>query len=215
MSSSIDFDEAFSVLFLESGWREPIGPVEALRRWKSFSEDCLDGFPWDVDDYNNDLTLRTRLAETLPRLEEEGYDAARRLAGKIEESDSRVRVVLRCESFLGFPEDRWWLRRTPIYASKDFCIEFREAYGVDIEPKSRFDDDKREIARMKAAGMSALDVLIHVRAEGWYVSTNSGLFFRAFREAFPSVRRNRKLVLGWISGEVEEPMLRSSFSEHR
>jgi hypothetical protein len=211
---SAGFDEEFSRLFLEAGWQSPIRPAEALRRWEDFADDCLAGFPWDVDDYNNDLTLRTRLAEILPVLEAAGHGAARHLSKKIEAADSRAREVLTCESFPGFPEDRWWLRRVPAYASRNFCADFREAYGIEINSRSLFDDDLDEMTRLKSAGLSVPEVLIHVRDEGLYVSTRAGLLFRSFREAFPDARRLRNLVSGWISGDVGDSELRAGFIQY-
>ncbi|HEY3502006.1 MAG TPA: hypothetical protein VGN37_04340 [Actinocatenispora sp.] len=213
--ASVGLGEEFSRLFLEAGWRRAIKPTEALRRWEDFAEDCLAGFPWDVDDYNNDLTLRTQLAEVLPVLEAAGHGVARRMFEKIEAADSRAREVLTCESFPGFPEDRWWLRRTPTYASRKFCADFREAYGVEINPRSLFDDDLDEMIHLNSTGLSIPEVLIQVRDEGLYVSARSGLFFRSFREAFPDMgRMRRRLVSSWIAGDVGDSELRSGFIQH-
>lgn len=214
MGPSVGFEAEFSRLFLEAGWQRPIKPAEALSRWEDFAEDCLDGFPWDVDDYNNDLTLRTRLAEILPVLEVAGHDAARRLAEKVEVADSRARAVLTRESFLDFSDDQWWLRRTPAYASRKFCADFREAYGVEMNSRSLFDDDLDEMIRLNSAGLSIPEVLIHVRNEGLYVSGRSGLLLRSFREVFPDVKRMRKLVSRWISGDAGDSELRSGFIQH-
>ncbi|MEV7399261.1 hypothetical protein AB0N93_02460 [Streptomyces sp. NPDC091267] len=214
-SFSDGFDGEFSRLFSEAGWRKPIGPAEALRRWQDFADDCLAGFPWDVEDYNNDLTLRSRIAEVLPALDVAGHDRARRLAEEIEAADSRVRSVLRSESFSRFPEEQWWLRRSPAYACRRFCADFHEAYGVEVEPRSRFDDDVREMIRLSATGLPVSDVLIHARDESLYASVRSGLLFRAFREAFPAAgrtRQDRQLVLRWISGGVEDAELRSGLA---
>ncbi|MFF1926336.1 hypothetical protein ACFVW8_37950 [Streptomyces sp. NPDC058221] len=209
------FGEEFSGLFSAAGWRKPIGPAEALDRWQRFADDCRDGYPWDVEDYNNDLTLRSRLAEILPVLEAAGHAEARGLSEQIEGADSQVRNVLRNESFTRFPEGEWWLRRSPAYACRRFGTEFRETYGVEVEPRSLFDDDVRELVRLRATGLSVADALIHARAERLYVSVNDGLLFRAFREAFPAAGRARparKLVLNWIAGGAEDAELRSGLA---
>ncbi|MDT0267662.1 hypothetical protein RM844_15345 [Streptomyces sp. DSM 44915] len=209
--SSAAFDKAFSRKFMEVGWQSLVKPFEALRRWEEFADDCLAGFPWDVDDYNNDLTLRTRLAEILPALEAEGHVAARDVLKSIGAADSRARVVLAREAFPAFSVDRWWLRRVPTYASRRFCADFRDTYGIEINARSLFDDDVVEMSRLKSTGLSIPEVMIHVRCEGLYVSSRPGLFYRSFREAFPDARGMRGLVSGWISGAIGDSKLRSGF----
>ncbi|MCM2412043.1 hypothetical protein [Streptomyces sp. RKAG290] len=194
---------------------KPIGPDEALRRWQDFADDCLAGFPWDVEDYNNDLTLRSRIAEFLAESKAAGDDRTRGLAAQIEAADSRVRSVLRDESFLRFPEAQWWLRRSPAYACRRFCADYHEAYGIEVEPRSRFDDDADELIRLNGTGLPVSDVLIHARDESMYAAARPGLLLRAFREAFPAAARarpTRQLVLSWIAGGTEDSGLRAGLA---
>ncbi|MFF7153644.1 hypothetical protein [Streptomyces sp. NPDC008139] len=205
------FDECFSEVFSRQGWRIPMLPGEAEARWSSFVKDCVDGYPWDVEDYFNDLSLRSALAKALPELESAGHGHARELGKSIAESDEILKAVLVRDSFPGFSEGDWWLRRTPIYAARRFCAEFHESHGVEIASRSRYDNDVDEMSRMATEGASASSICFIVRSDSWYVSLRSGLFLRACRDALSLSRDGRKTVWKWLMGEISDDELRETF----
>ncbi|GLW68538.1 hypothetical protein Kpho02_08370 [Kitasatospora phosalacinea] len=202
-----DFDREFSLAFAEQGWRTETSPREALNQWQRFAADCTAGFPWDLEDYLNDLSLRTVLSKVLPELTGPEADGVR---DAVERADVDVRQVLTQESFLSFPNDQWWLRNSPSYAARHFCEEFESAYGVRIRARSRFDDDVAAFSLLVADGFEPADACLRFRSSGRYATTANGLFLRAAREALGLDRRAARTVWSWLTGEITDDEFRAS-----
>lgn len=203
-----DFGREFSRAFADKGWRTEISPREALDRWQRFAADCAAGFPWDLDDYLNDLSLRTVLSEVLPELVGPEADGLR---DAIERTDPTVRQVLTHESFPSYRDDQWWLRNSPSYAARSFCEEFESAYGVRIRPQSRFDDDVAELSRLVADGLGPADACLRFRTSGRYAATVDGLFLRAAREGLGLDRKAARILWSWLTGKITDGEFRASF----
>ncbi|WP_371480260.1 hypothetical protein [Kitasatospora sp. NBC_00315] len=202
-----DFDLEFSRAFTDKGWRTEISPWEAVDRWQRFAADCAAGFPWDLDDYLNDLSLRTVLSEVLPQLSGPEADGFREA---IERTDLAVRLVLTDESFPSYPVDQWWLRNSPSYAARSFCAEFESAYGVRIRPQSRFDDDVAELSRLVADGLGPADACLRFRSSGRYAATVDGLFLRAARESLDLDRKAARILWSWLIGKITDAEFQAS-----
>ncbi|MFD1547768.1 hypothetical protein [Nonomuraea guangzhouensis] len=209
-----NFDERFSEAFFRRGWRTSMLPAEAVARWHSFAEDCIWGYPWDVEDYFNDLSLRSLLGTTLPELDPVDHGRASGLRKSIAMSDEVLKRVLVRDSFPDFSEAEWWMRCTPIYAAKKFCAEFYASYGVEIASRSRYDDEVDEMARMIAEGLSVAGVCVIARNDHWYVSLRPGLFIRACRDAFLLSRESVKVVWKWLMREMSDDELHRSLTLH-
>lgn len=202
-----DFDQEFSRAFTEQGWRVDISPREAVERWQRFAADCTAGFPWDLDDYLDDLSLRSRLAKVLPQL---AGPRAQALRDAVERTDQEIRQVLTVESFPQFPADEWWLRNSPAYASRSFCAEFESAYGVRIPPRSLLDDDVAELSRLAADGLGPAEACLRFRASGRYAAGVDGLFLRAAKEGLGLDRRASRAVWSWLTGRTTDAELRAT-----
>lgn len=202
-----DFDRDFSRAFTEKGWRTGISPREAADRWQRFADDCAAGFPWDLDDYLNDLSLRTVLSEVLPELAGPEADGLR---DAVERTDRAVRQVLTHESFPSDPVHRWWLRNSPSYAARSFCEEFESAYGVRIRPQSRFDADVAELSRLVADGLPPADVCLRFRTSGRYAATVDSLFLRAAREGLGLDRKAAGILWSWLTGRTTDAEFQAS-----
>ncbi|MEU9129269.1 hypothetical protein AB0D08_14385 [Kitasatospora sp. NPDC048540] len=205
-----DFEREFSQAFTAKGWRTGITPREALDRWQRFATDCEAGFPWDLDDYLNDLSLRTVLSDVLPRLAGPEAGGLRDAIGRI---DPAVRQVLTDDSFPSYPIDQWWLRNSPSYAARSFCEEFEAAYGVRIRRQSRFDDDVAELSRLVSTGLGPADACLRLRASGRYATTADGLFLRAAKQGLGLDRRAARVLWSWLTGTITDAELRSSLDQ--
>ncbi len=201
-----DFDREFSRAFTDNGWRTEISPREAVDRWQRFADDCAAGFPWELADYLNDLTLRTVLSKVLPQLA--GPEAGG-LRDAIERTDRAVRQVLTHESFPSYPDDQWWLRNSPSYAARGFCEEFESAYGVRIRPQSRFDDDVAELSRLVADGLGPADACLRFRTSGRCAADVEGLFLRVAREGLGLDRKASGILWSWLTGKITDAEFRT------
>ncbi|GAA5006366.1 hypothetical protein [Kitasatospora paranensis] len=205
-----DFEREFSQAFTGKGWRTGISPREAVDRWRRFAGDCTAGFAWDLDDYLDDLTLRSVLSEVLPELAGPEADGLR---DAIERTDRAVRKVLTHEAFTDFPNDEWWLRNCPAYAARRFCEEFESAYGVRIRPQSRFDDDVAELARLTAGGLGPADACLRFRSSGRSAATADGLFLRAAKEALGLHRKPADALWSWLTKEITDAEFRAALGD--
>ncbi|GAA0680029.1 hypothetical protein GCM10010193_37150 [Kitasatospora atroaurantiaca] len=203
------FEAEFSQAFADRGWVGEITPRLATDRWQRFAADCTAGYPWDLEDYLNDLTMRTVLSEVL---EELAGPEAEELRDSIDRIDPDVRRVLAQESFPLHPREQWWLRNSPSYAAKTFSEEFESAYGVRIRPQSRFDDDVTELSRMLADGLTPAEACLRFRDSGRYAAATEGLFLRAARGALGLDRKESRILWSWLTGKTTDAELRSSLA---
>ncbi|WP_034089448.1 hypothetical protein [Streptacidiphilus albus] len=208
--SGSGFDRGFAQAFVDKGWRTEASPGEVSERWQRFAADCLAGYPWDLEDYLNDLTMRTLVSEVLPQLTGSAADAFR--AG-IERTDLDVRKVLDRDSFPSFPSDQWWLRSSPSYAARSFCAEFESAYGVHVRAQSRFDDDVAELSGLVAGGLTPAEACLRLRASNHYVAATDSLFLRAAREALGLDRKASRALWSWLTGRTTDTDLRAALDQ--
>jgi hypothetical protein len=208
--SGSGFEREFSRAFVDKGWRTEVAPAEVVARWERFATDCVDGFPWDLEDYLNDLSMRTVVSQVLPGLTGAQADAFR---AEIEKTDLVVRQVLNQQSFPSFPSDQWWLRRSPSYAARRFCAEFESAYGVRIRAQSRFDDDVAELSGLVADGLAPAEACLRFRAEDHYVTATDSLFLRAAREALRLDRKASRTLWSWLTGQSTDAEFRAALDQ--
>ncbi|MFE7273877.1 hypothetical protein [Streptomyces sp. NPDC057623] len=207
-----DQREEFSTLFSNAGWTSRIAPHEVIERWCAFGADCIDGFPWDIEDYLNDVTMRSALEEVEDSFRDLDPIGAEALMREILTVDVSLQTVFEREVFPNAPEGRWWVRRVPSYAARKFCREFKEAYNVKILPMSKFDDDVDAMKCLLAEGGELVDVFINVRRENWYVAGRPGLLFRACKSSARLPRSAMGALWSWASGELPDSRLRADIN---
>lgn len=201
-------DEEFSTLFAREGWTARITPEEVIERWRTFGADCIDGYPWDIEDYLNDITMRSTLKKVRGSLQSVNPGRTSSLMHEIAAVDASLQLVFEREVFPDVPRDQWWMRRAPSYAAQKFCHEFKEAYKVAIRPMSKFDDDVDAMKGLLSGGMEPVNVCIKVKRENWYVTQRPGLLFRACKNSIPLNRREIGALWSWASGELPDGQLR-------
>jgi hypothetical protein len=208
------WDEEFSALFSTFGWAGRVTSEEVVERWRTFGGDCIDGYPWDIEDYLNDLTLRNTLQKVESPLREISRIQVSSLMREIYAVDATLQAVFQREVFLAAPEDQWWMRRAPTYAARDFCREFEQSYRVKVRPMSKFDDDVDAMKRILAEEGELVDVFLKVRKENWYVAQRPGLFFRACKNSTSLPRSVMGTLWSWVSGELSDVQLRSAVNRN-
>lgn len=205
--SRASFEGAFDAAASKAGWRSGIAPEEAMQRWRYFTDDCLAGYPWEVEEYANDLTLRSTLQRVLTELTPAHPKCAGALLQDIKRIDSELMTVLSREVFTDFPEGEWWLRNAPQYGAHHFCEDFKRAYGVEIPVRSQYDNDVAAMLRLLESGSAMSSICIQVRHEEWWVARRPDLLFLACKRVFSPDRAQRRLIWSWTCGRVTDEEL--------
>ncbi|MFE5915895.1 hypothetical protein [Streptomyces sp. NPDC056468] len=202
--------EDFSTLFSDAGWETRITAEEVLEKWRTFGTDCIDGYPWDIEDYLNDITMRSTLQKVEHSFRELEHTQAAILMYEIHAVDASLQTVFERDVFPDIPGGQWWIRRAPTYAARRFCQEFEQIYKVKIRPKSKFDDDVDSMKALLAEGFDSVDVFVKAKQEDWYVAERPGLLFLACRSATSLPRRAMRALWAWASGELPASQLRAA-----
>ncbi|QTZ90879.1 hypothetical protein [Streptomyces auratus] len=187
--------------------------LERLARWRTFADDCLDGYPWEVEEFLMDVNSRSTLQELMAASREDRAVDHHLIAAELDAIDTTLRTIFDVEAFPKMPPSEWWLRCVPSYAARDFCREFKGAYGVSIAARSKFDLDVDAMVQLSANGMAPADICLKVAEEQWYVTKRPALLFRACRRSLPMDRSARRALWAWATGNVSAPGLRAALGE--
>lgn len=161
-----------------------------------------------MEDYLNDLTLRTTLSQELAQTSRHYPECTRELLRQVEAADEIVRAVLTKESFTKFPEHHWWLRNTPSYASQAFCEEFRRTHGVTVRASSKYDDSLSAVQRILVEASGRPQAFVEARNTIPYLADRPPLLFRAIRATTALQPRERRALSRWTQGELRDQDLR-------
>jgi hypothetical protein len=105
---------------------------QLLDQWNALIDACVEGYSWDVSEYNNEMFARDQLARILDDEELRGFAAHKDLAERVGQADTRFRILLLPDLVL--PGQSSWSRAGVLRrAGPDYARYFRDAYGVDIE----------------------------------------------------------------------------------
>ncbi|MFI2184303.1 hypothetical protein [Streptomyces sioyaensis] len=187
--------------------------LERLARWRTFADDCLDGYPWEVEEFLMDVNSRSALQESMTASHEDSPVDHRVIAAELVAIDASVRAIFDIEAFPKMSRSEWWLRYVPSYAARDFCREFKSAYGVTIAARSKFDLDVDAMTQLSANGVAPADICLKVAEEQWYVTQRPALLFRACQRSLSIDRSARRALWSWATGKVSESDLRAALGK--
>jgi hypothetical protein len=105
---------------------------QLVDQWNALIDECVEGCPWDVSEYNNEMLARDQLARILDDEELQGFAAHKDLAEQVGRADARFRILL-LPDFVLPSQSSWWRAGVLRRAGPDYARYFRDAYGVDIE----------------------------------------------------------------------------------
>ncbi|WP_081715514.1 hypothetical protein [Actinoalloteichus caeruleus] len=128
-----NFHDAFSSFVRKSGrWRD-VEPEALFSQWRTFVEECEQGYRGDAEDYFNDLTSRDCLANALNSAELQKFPELALLSAEVEAVDSRFRALLFPDAFPRMPEEVWWARGVVKFAGRRLVEDLRREYRVEPE----------------------------------------------------------------------------------
>ncbi|MEU4471364.1 hypothetical protein [Micromonospora sp. NPDC023888] len=132
MTEHVGFADRFRAAVAATGAR-PRLPGELLGQWAQFVEFCEEGYDDNLDEYNNDLTVRDLIERVLNGPALAGIPELGWMWAEVTEADERFRALLGSEP-LPFEVPRpWWRARLPRYAGAEMVADARRRYGVRVE----------------------------------------------------------------------------------
>lgn len=208
-AKSSPFASHFNQTFHSLGWTHDISPTQAIDRWNTFEVDCRQGYPWDLEDYQNELTLRSTLKKAIPQLHRYEPTATAEMVERIGAIDQSLQTLF--TNLLSPVAVDWWVRFTLPYASASFCEQVGEAYGVHIRPSSKFDENLLQLQQALSKRRNPAEAYLIARRDGWYVTERPSLFYRCCTHAFTMDRRQRQALRLWIHGKLTDEAFQAAF----
>ena len=110
----------------------PDTPSSLLDRWRSFVEDCEDGYGWDYSEYSSELRVRDQLGALLDAPELSAFPEHAELARRVGAVDERLRALFLTERTTDVQQP-WWRagilkKAAPAYA--EYC---RKVFSAPVE----------------------------------------------------------------------------------
>lgn len=101
--------------------------------WRSFVEQCERGYSMNIYEYENDLSCRARIQETMEDPTLAASSDMKELVEEVAQVDDRFRRLLQTGVLIGDAGSPWWERGVPRLAGGELASDFRDIYGVDVE----------------------------------------------------------------------------------
>src|SRR6516162_8993406 len=114
-------------------------PATLLSQWKRFVEECAKGFQWDISEYNNELSVRTRIELILSEPRLQTFDELTELVANVAAVDEQFRELLQPQVARS-RRGQWWDRAVLKHAGAPY-VEYMRLAGIRAEPKERVDKD--------------------------------------------------------------------------
>lgn len=172
--------------------------------WVKFSRDCTDGYPWDLDDYDNSTFLRSELGLVFPAAISGGFPTSSRLASDVQKADDAAQEVLTTLRGDQKQDGPWWKINLPSYACASFCREVRKNLGIHLDSRSKFDSsvlDMRRIAEPLGPDEKS-KAFIEARDTIEYLSGSAALLSKACGEIFRLNHAEKITVWKWANGRI-------------
>lgn len=114
-------------------WGRHFSPEELVAAWRSFVEQCERGYSMNIYEYENDLSCRAMIHETMEDPTLASSSDARAFKEEVAQVDDRFRRLLQPGVLIGDADSPWWKRGVPRSAGGELASDFRDIHGVDVE----------------------------------------------------------------------------------
>lgn len=118
-------DQGVGFVLQEGGGPSPASLVDD---WASFVDECRQGYDWPIEEYDNELRVRDRIAA----LEQAGELGAY-LEAKLAEIDEAFRSLLLPPPAVRDQFDTWWKRGILASAGPEYAEDIQNQYGVTVQ----------------------------------------------------------------------------------
>jgi hypothetical protein len=103
-----------------------------LDGWIAFIEICEDSYDMSIHEYDNDLSVRSRIELMFGTADLRAHPAVRYIAEQVEPLDQRFRQLLVKVSDRASMKG-WWRQGVLRYAAWEYAADVYNEYGIEIE----------------------------------------------------------------------------------
>lgn len=107
-------------------------PAQLLGKWDYFVSKCLEGYQWDISEYDNELSVRKDIEEIITAKRLEHFPEIQDLKRRFFEIDKRLKKLFKADFELP-NRDHWWEKGVLIKAGKPYATYIKKVYGIQIE----------------------------------------------------------------------------------
>ena len=129
----VSFEERLRSLQLARGWAHPLTIAEMLDGWRAFIEQCEAAYEWGFYEYENDLSIRDRIALILAAADISNHAVVQNMAEQVAQLDRRFRSLLQEGVSIKGTEKPWWRRGVLTYSGAEYANDVSSLYSVAVE----------------------------------------------------------------------------------
>ncbi|MFC9693328.1 hypothetical protein ACFTSF_32565 [Kribbella sp. NPDC056951] len=131
MAATRDFLAAFRETAESSGSGRRLTPTVVVGSWRLFVELCEEGYDDNIEEFDNDLSVRGLIERILQSPTLRGYEQMGWVRAEIEALDARYAALL--VDLERRADGGWWERGIPRLAGPELAGDLAARYGVDVQ----------------------------------------------------------------------------------
>ena len=129
------FAEEVDDIQRKEGRRMMLAHDELIEGWREFVELCSYGYPMNIYEYENDLSIRNVIEKVLLSQNLKQYLQYFEFAEKINSIDLEFKTLLN-DGFVMEGRVNWWNRSVLKEAGKEYAEDIKSLYDVEVRIKS-------------------------------------------------------------------------------
>lgn len=114
------------------GWKNTT-PALLVAKWEQFAQLCIEGYPSDIYDYDNELSVRDKIDTLVQCSELKEYPEYNLFVDTVRKIDLKLKSVFQEKDFRD--RENWWNRGILKYAGYQYCDDILSIHGVEVEER--------------------------------------------------------------------------------
>lgn len=120
-------------LALQNHGYKPRSPNELLRWWQQFLEQCEDGYPSSIYEYDDEICVRDYIESVLNDVRVASYGEFTEFELKVRGIDERFRKLFQPDVKRPWPNDVWWRAGILRFACEEYCQDILSRYSIPVD----------------------------------------------------------------------------------
>ncbi|MFE4692551.1 hypothetical protein ACFRH6_21190 [Streptomyces sp. NPDC056749] len=134
--SEKSLSSAFTQVAAAAGWKWSDDPGRSCEGWRSFVEECEEGYEMDYSEYLHDISVRDLLDLALNDDTMQHTAGFMEFSDSIRQSDFAFHRLIQDGPVIRPEEARWWRRSLPPQGGEDFVKDVQERLRVRLRLKA-------------------------------------------------------------------------------
>jgi hypothetical protein len=116
----------------ELKWNRLRTPDDLVGAWRQFVDECAAGYPLGIDEYENDLSVRSMIDKVLQADDLPADPSVDAFVDAVRKDDERFKRLLQTDVLIRSDGLPWWNRGVPRYAGAELADDFAGVHGAHI-----------------------------------------------------------------------------------